>query len=385
MAPDPALEGQVRRLLRDTLDRADGPEPIWETSPAARRVATREGANRTGRAMRLLAVAALLAIAGASAALVGSWGSRADAIDPQRAEFGPIPRSLLGEWHRRELEGTGAPIITLDFGGPMLLHDQNGCTPSAPDCMMRVPPLPDRRPGRRAIGFIPTVEGAGVLVVDRPPPCSEERFLVTGIDQVQLQFAPLVDTCGDNAILTEQPWPIRSVQLTPGDAFGSLGFSEPFHFVMPDLPANELGVGLSQVGNRGLLRIGNVWWSGSFFDDQRLFVDMFDPGSGTLPDLPATPEALTAWLRANSKLGGASPTELVIDGRVALRFDTPEVAWARWPNETQEAGYGHPTLGVAHRVYLIPTADDVILFTVRGDLPLEEDIAEDVLRTITFD
>ena len=75
--------------------------------------------------------------------------------------------------------------------------------------------------------------------------------MVTGIDQVQLQFTALVDTCGDNEYLTEQPWHIRSVQLTPGEAFGSLGFSEPFHFVMPDLPANEFGVGLSRTAIAG--------------------------------------------------------------------------------------------------------------------------------------
>jgi len=69
------LEGQLRVVLRDTLDREAGPHPRWPESPAARRVVQVERWRRRRWPLRLLGVAALITL-GAGAGLVGSMLNR---------------------------------------------------------------------------------------------------------------------------------------------------------------------------------------------------------------------------------------------------------------------------------------------------------------------
>ena len=80
MTTDQSLEQQVRSLLRDTLDRESGPDPIWTESPAARRVAEQErerGARRRWP-LRLLAIAAVIGAVGGGAILAGALAERPD-------------------------------------------------------------------------------------------------------------------------------------------------------------------------------------------------------------------------------------------------------------------------------------------------------------------
>ena len=71
MKTDEELERQLRSVLRETLDRGLGPDPVWPESPAARQVAELDRRDRRRRwPVRVLAVAALIG-AGSGAALLG--------------------------------------------------------------------------------------------------------------------------------------------------------------------------------------------------------------------------------------------------------------------------------------------------------------------------
>ncbi|HET9497549.1 MAG TPA: hypothetical protein VFP83_04420, partial [Candidatus Limnocylindria bacterium] len=69
---DNDLERQLRTVLRQELDREHGPDPAWDESPAARRVAVREGRRPSRWTLRVLAVAALITIGVGSALLLSA-------------------------------------------------------------------------------------------------------------------------------------------------------------------------------------------------------------------------------------------------------------------------------------------------------------------------
>ena len=72
MQTDNDLERRLRDVLRQELDREGGPDPTWDESPAARRVAEPERRRPQRWTIRLLAVAALITIGVGSAVLFGA-------------------------------------------------------------------------------------------------------------------------------------------------------------------------------------------------------------------------------------------------------------------------------------------------------------------------
>jgi Tol biopolymer transport system component len=72
MKTDDELERQLRSILRETLDRELGPDPVWPESPAARRVAELDRRSRRRWPLRVLAVAALIGAGGGAALLSGT-------------------------------------------------------------------------------------------------------------------------------------------------------------------------------------------------------------------------------------------------------------------------------------------------------------------------
>jgi Tol biopolymer transport system component len=78
MTTDQDFERQVRGILRDTLDRELGPDPVWADSPAARRAADQERKARRRWPLRLLAVAAVMGAVGGGAMLAGALAERPD-------------------------------------------------------------------------------------------------------------------------------------------------------------------------------------------------------------------------------------------------------------------------------------------------------------------
>jgi Tol biopolymer transport system component len=69
---DNDLERLLRDILRQELDRGDGPDPTWRDSPAARRVTEQERRRPSRWTLRVLAVAALITLGGGAALLFGT-------------------------------------------------------------------------------------------------------------------------------------------------------------------------------------------------------------------------------------------------------------------------------------------------------------------------
>ena len=104
---DHDLEGKVRDSLREALDRELGPDPTWAESSAARRVAEMERRARGQWPLRALAVAALIAVTGGAAAVLGG---RPSEVPPSE-----LPVLIRNERHRAAtIEITGRPWVTLD-------------------------------------------------------------------------------------------------------------------------------------------------------------------------------------------------------------------------------------------------------------------------------
>jgi hypothetical protein len=123
----------------------------------------------------------------------------------------------------------------------------------------------------------------------------------------------------------------------------------------------------------GRLRFGNVWWQGVFLDDVTLPLDECNPGAGSLPDIPSTREAFQSWLASNGRTIEET-AELEVDSRTAVRYATSET---NCPNQAAGTFDSH--------WYLIPTGDDTILFNVYGDTETEYQVADDIVRSMSFD
>jgi hypothetical protein len=164
-----------------------------------------------------------------------------------------------------------------------------------------------------------------------------------------------------------------------GGRYDSWSFTEPFHFVMP--PASSpVSAPTPAVSARtwlapGQLSLGSVWWRGEFLDDWTLPIDRCDPGAGSLPDVPPSAQAFESWLRSNGRSVAIEDTvEIEVDGRTATRYTTIESSCpGQEPN----------TFG--RRWYVIPTGDDTILFQIHGDTDAEYQVADEIVRSMTFD
>lgn len=144
-------------------------------------------------------------------------------------------------------------------------------------------------------------------------------------------------------------------------------FSQPFTVTLPKLPA-ALGTSIlgDLLGNTNHnLRLRPQYGAVVIQDQAVLPADECHPEKGAISDVPATPQAVGTWLAKGLKV--SSPVRLIVDGRVALRWDvyvpktgctltdTPAGSPAAWFNP-----------GEHHRVYAVPTGTDTILITTWG-------------------
>jgi Tol biopolymer transport system component len=110
------LERNLQDLLRDALDRESGPDPLWDESPAAHRIA-RHGRGRSARwPIRILGVAAVLLIGGSVA--VGAlrlWQRMDDPIDG----LGSLAFIRQGDLYLAEPDGTEAALVAHVDGSPL--------------------------------------------------------------------------------------------------------------------------------------------------------------------------------------------------------------------------------------------------------------------------
>ena len=173
---------------------------------------------------------------------------------------------------------------------------------------------------------------------------------------------------------TSGPSEPERVELVAGQRYDSMDFTEPFDFIMPFADPNMALAGEGSL-TKGVLRLGNGDnWSSSFHDDVPVFADICDTGSAMLNDVPATPEDVGAWLRSSGDLIVSDPTELTVDGRIALAFMTTPLEGC----ESFDPPLGGTQFHLGNAVYAIPTGDDTILYVVWG-VP-----RDDLVSSITF-
>ena len=243
------------------------------------------------------------------------------------------------------------------------------------------------------------------MVIQAPPPCGEGRYLVR-YDEAErrgnphpwtLTFTQPLDGCGDrvailtggsdglvpppsaapeggsaaSSVTTAREWAHQPTRLVSGERYSSWSFTEPFHFLMPQAPEQEASA-VTWVA-LGRLKFSHPWWFGEFFDDSALLIDRCDPGAGSLPDVPRSPQSFESWLLSNGH-SIEEAVEIEVDGRTSMRYRTTVSSCPR--DEPNDFG---------SRWYLIPTDDDTILFNVYGDTETEYRVADEIVRSMVFD
>jgi hypothetical protein len=402
---DPTFETRMRARLRDVLDSQAGPHPLWSDAPAAQRTTDR---HRPGRwPIRLLAVAALLAIGGGVLTQVGSWQPRLNnAPSPAPtapAVVGPvIPLILRGQFVAQFGSAPGTaeyPWYFIDLEDAVLVHGPSNMDDPVE---IRAEDGTEAAWAGRIVQFTPAGAGTATVVIQAPPPCGEGRYLVRYDEAEQpadlawtLTFTQPQDRCAarlavlvggsdglappsaspedgapSSSATTARVWTHQPTRLVAGQRYSSWSFTEPFHFLMPP---HGLQAGALTWLAPGRLEFHHPWWFAKFFDDWTLPIDYCDPSAGSLPDIPPSPQAFESWLRSDSR-SIDEIVEIEVDGRTAMRYAT-----------TASSCPGQEPNTFASRWYLIPTGDDTILLDFYGDTETEYQVADELIRSMTFD
>jgi hypothetical protein len=396
MTPEDTFDRRLGDALRAyAADAALEPDPMAFAASVAQAHPRRRFAVAFGSSPRadqralwpLLLLLLLGAIVGA--ALVGT---RTQApvvrdLDPDH----PIPDELYGRWQ------VGGDGWYLDLNDAWLVHEADGRP--APDpgrALAFFRDAPGGIDGRVVIGStgacgdgsyrivlgVPPTNGptAAPVPAGLPSPSPRPRGPLSVFDAIQ--FVEPVDSCAARrSILMNRTWQRMRVTLAPGATYGSLAFAEPFHMTLPldaaaGLPNSE--VGMMYQFDPHELHFSHVWWNAELIDDVPVFRDLCNHDLGTLEDIPGSVEAVGAWLQASQGLPLAPPTELVIDGRRAVR-------WHATDNCPNGSGPGASDLARGYEYYAIPTGDDVVLFVVRADTDNESKVAERIVLAMRFD
>lgn len=184
-------------------------------------------------------------------------------------------------------------------------------------------------------------------------------------------------------------------ELRVGSVYDATAFSEPLRFITPTFdPTVDQGDGVVAVAQplgstAGVLMIEyGCCWVTWLLDDQPVRADVCDASAGTLPDIPATPEDVGAWLRSSSTLVVADPVETPVDGRTALRFDITPPTDGCQVGAVEGGLLGEGSYPLTTRVFAVPTGDDTILYVTwsdPGSLAYVEQGADELIRSMTFE
>ena len=153
--------------------------------------------------------------------------------------------------------------------------------------------------------------------------------------------------------------------LAGGTTYRVSSFDDPFSFTPPLRVPDAFTPPGARPWGTGALRIGSgCCWDMFVLDDVEVSADVCNPRGEKLSDIPATPEEVHAWLASSPALSSINPSELVVDGRVALRFDMPDLPDC----PSARGGWAlQPRFFFVMRLYAVPTGDDTILVAMWGD------------------
>jgi hypothetical protein len=276
---------------------------------------------------------------------------------------GPEGEPLAWAGVARAVVSTPAGGLDLEIRGSLLCGDARYAIRLEGDD-------PDPSPGPSASGGNPTPDPSALPL---------QRLG----DGEAFRLVPVAESCGDRrSILTSGPWSHPTIEMTAGETYGSIDFTEPFTFVFPTSKAEVKS--LEQPWGKGILRLGNSYdWRGYFVDDVELGADQCHPDRGTLADIPATPAEVEAWLRSSPGLRVGDAVQLAVDGRIALAIPVEFVDCEDFFTGPQRRGTFY--FGSHARIYAIPTGDDLILFSATSwGMPDLDDVTDELIRSIRF-
>ena len=326
----------------------------------------------TGRAVFIIVLLLLIALA------VAAIGSRFVSKVPA------VPAELAGVWEA-EIAASGSDVPAdryhLNLGDPQLLAHSDG--------------IPVAWTGR-VVDLVSTSPGMWDVFLGSTDRCRPARYMVNGPQpdddraHGSLWFHAPPDECAERAaMLTASLWRRpEPLELVAGRAYRSLGFTEPFTFIAPDTSPPAV---LDEWGSPGGLRVGmGCCWDSWLLDDQPVDLDVCHPERGTLADVPATPEAVGAWLRDSQGLLLSDPVAISVDGRTALRFDVASYDRQHSSSPLCPGSFPlePPRFIPGFRYYAIPTGDDTILYVVWSDQGSYKSVAagaEAFVRSMTFE
>ena len=299
------------------------------------------------------------------------------ASSPTAAATNPIPAALTGWWWAES--AMGGSEYWLNFQSEALVSFRTG---------------PEFELGR-ATSYEPINGSSGVLTIDAPAPCGRGSYVVLRSAR-EARFTGRADSCGPRAgVLLGRTWtmgvtvpPRRAFQ--DGERYRTDGFSEPFEFVATALNPSWGSAGSEWATAPDLYAIVGFSraWLLLFLDDRPVFADACLGGGSTLPDIPTSASAVADWLAASPGLLSSNPTEVEVDGRVALRFDIATDSPCELGAPMIAPGYRLFPAEATLVVYAIPTGDDVILAILASDSGNRSDMranADRLIGSIAFE
>jgi hypothetical protein len=323
-----------------------------------------------GRPLRLALTIGLLLLLTALVAIgVGAWMRdrslpiRSPSAFPLALRYGfegnGPGADALGNYGMYHLDFDGEALVRVIDGASGSAHARNGVWGSVEDWAGRA----DRFGGTGATA------GDGVVSIRAPEPCGDASYRLRNGDD-GLHLTVIQDSCTERiAILTRTPWLHAGVPLVAGHRYDSFAFTEPFRFV-----AAVDAKALPWIGS-GTLRLSDLYWRVWVFDDVAVPVDVCDASKGSLPDIPATPTAVEAWLRGSPSLPVSGVERVVVDGRDAIRLDIGECRVP--PTTCNDCPVPRPDeFRLGSRLYAVPTGSDIILVVVWGETSADDISAE---------
>lgn len=250
------------------------------------------------------------------------------------------------------------------------------------------------------VAVVAVVGGAGILLFGQSPspigglPTASPSVVSpppsTGAPSPTTTALPSTSAPPSFTASTQDP----SGSLTVGTTYKvtEAAFSQPLTFtVVPGFPSTTPAFAADPWSDGRTFRLYSFGhFAVTIHDDVPMSKDLCKPAGALLTDIPASPDAVGAWLKSSTHTTVSKATDLVVDGRPAKRWDVLFGATCGYGSATPPPGPG-PEVGMSanemHRFYAISTGTDTILvitWNVDVDLASVNAATDRLVGSMTF-